>query len=185
MLFGQREVQRSHDSKRLADGIVGKERPILPQPSEHNHTRQASTGGNVSASILKERHTFAGKDMASDPLLTQLYNARRDPCVMGSVLQAIPGTTFVDTLDRVENAKLKAINIGDVVQYRDPGSQDTVMAAVIGITGKRARGNGIAVRIQARRLYSYKELFEILDSIAPYRLNPKLRDVSFSANSAP
>ena len=106
----------------LMELLARRDPSILLQPSEHNHIRQASSGGNVSASILKERHTFAGKDMASDPLLAQLYNVRRDPCVMGSVRQAIPETAFVDTLDLVENAKLAAINIGDVVQYREPGT---------------------------------------------------------------
>ena len=167
----------------LVELMAARDPSNLPQPSEHNHIRHASSGGNVSASFLKEGHTFSGREMTSDPLLAQLYNARRDPCVLGSVRQAIPGTAFVETLDLVENKKLAAINIGDVVQYREPGAQDTVMAVVIAVTGKRARGNGIVVRVQGRRLYAYKELLGILDSIAPYRRNPKLRDVSFSANA--
>ena len=163
----------------LVELMAKRDPSIFPLSSEHNSIRQASIEGSVAAYTLKENHTFAGKDITSDPLLANLSNARRDPCALGSVRQAIPGTEYAASLDLVENAKLAAINIGDVVQYREPGSQDTVMAVVIRITVKRARGSGSVLRIQARRLYAYKELFGILDRIAPYRRAPNLKDVCF------
>lgn len=167
----------------LIELLAKRDPSMLPQPSEHDHIRPASIGGSVSTNILKEGHKFLGNDIVSDPLLELLYNARRDACALGSVRQAIPNVTRCPTLESVENAKLAAINIGDVVRYREQGAKDTVLAAVIGITSKRARGTGVVVTIQARRLYEYKEILGILDSIAPYRRNPKLQGVILSARN--
>ena len=101
--------------------------------------------GETYLRFLKEGHTFAAREMTSDPLLAQLYNAWRDPCVLGSVRQAIPGTAFVETLDLVENVvQWAAYGDGCFWSHRQTSSR------------KRDRSKS------SRRLYNFSESWTAL-----------------------
>ena len=157
----------------------------FPQASQlYAMAQHPSHGGGVRANFLREDHNIDGKEIAADPLLTFLRNTRRDACALGSVRQAIPGPEHGVSLDVFENAKLAAINIGDVVQYKEVASLELVMAVVLGIRSKRDSRSGTVNVVHARRLYTYSELLKVLDSISSYRKNPKLTHVRFSETNA-
>jgi len=162
----------------LARLVEARDPAILQQPSESNSDDVfRRTGGTVCSSYLTPNHVFGGNPYTSDPFLSRLRSARRSPCILSSVRQDIPSGP---PLDSFENSKLAAVNIGDVVVYREQGIQRLVMAAVIGIVAKRGRGgNNPVVKLQVQRLYQLQELVEIIDSIASYRKIPKLKIIKF------
>jgi len=138
-------------------------------------------GGTVSAKFLKDGHNIDGKELESDPVLEYLKKTRRDACVLGSVRQDIPGPAYAVSLEAFDNAKLAAVNIGDVIQYKEPNSKELAMAIVLGIRSKRDNSSGAITLVQARRLYTHYSLLQILDSISSYRQNPKLKAVDLTA----
>ena len=52
----------------LVELMAKRDHSIFPLSSQHNSICQASIGGSVAARALRGNHTFAGKDMTSDPL---------------------------------------------------------------------------------------------------------------------
>ena len=76
------------------------------------------------------------------------------------------------------------IHSGDVVVFEEPNSPGIkVMAAVMGFRLARTSGGGSAINTQifATRLYGFKELFRIMDSLQSYRGAARLQNIDFES----
>ena len=167
----------------LLVSLLNQRQPLLLSRNDGTaHALQESVQPRSGAKRAARRgaeHSVVGNDITEDPYLQRLHDGRKAPLACGSVRQDINQT---HPLSRIRVDKLSSVSIGDVVTYDElsvNGEKLHVMAAVVAIASQRTRNNRFNLTLQVRRLYEYHELLRILDRIAHYRQNPKMRDLDY------